>query len=251
MLALATIARAVAGPRRRGGARRRAALPGRASDASDPQIRKRNFAAAAAAFARAARATRSAPLYTDWGNAALGAGDPGGAALAYRRALVLDGGEARARKNLTWLRTRMPEGMRPRGGGATETLFFFHGTWSRDRRLVVGAAGFALMILLCVPWGGRRRPWLLAVAAGPGVLWLVMTGSLLVEDRHERDAVVMQPVVLRTADSAGAPARLSAPVPAGVEVAIVERRDGWSRLRLPSGTTGWVPETAIERVTSF
>lgn len=253
VLALATIA--APSPARADEAVRAARADYQAAlDASDPQIRKRNFAAAAAAFARAARATRSAPLYTDWGNAALGAGDPGGAALAYRRALVLDGSDARARKNLTWLRTRMPEGMRPRGGGATETLFFFHGTWSRDRRLVVGAAGFALMILLCIPWGGRggrRRPWLLAVAAGPGVLWLVMTGSLLVEDRHERDAVVMQPVVLRTADSAGAPARLSAPVPAGVEVAIVERRDGWSRLRLPSGTTGWVPETAIERVTSF
>ncbi len=219
-----------------------------ALDAADPQIRQRNFAAAATAFAKAARGARSAALYTDWGNAALGAGDVGGAALAYRRALTIDAVDGRARKNLTWLRSRMPEGMRPASGGATETLFFFHGSWSRDRRLLVGAAGFAVMVLLLMPWGGRRRAWLAAVALAPGLTWIAMTVSLVVEDRHRSDAVVMQSIVLRTADSAGAPPKLATQLPAGVEVVIVERRDDWARVRLPSGTTGWLPASVVERV---
>ena len=219
-----------------------------ALDAADPQIRQRNFAAAASSFAKAARASRSAALYTDWGNAALGAGDVGGAALAYRRALELDRDDGRARKNLTWLRSRMPEGMRPSGGGATETLFFFHTTWSRDQRLLVGAVAFALMVLLLVPWRGSRRVWMVATAAAPGLIWAAMTVSLLIEERHSPDAVVMQASVLRTADSAGAPPKLSSQLPAGVEVVVVERRDDWTQVRLPSGTTGWLPAAAIERV---
>ncbi|HUQ05160.1 MAG TPA: SH3 domain-containing protein [Kofleriaceae bacterium] len=219
-----------------------------ALDAGDPQIRQRNFAAASAAFAKVARSSRSAALYADWGNAALGAGDVGGAALAYRRALSLDSDESRARRNLTWLRSRMPEGMRPTGGGATETLFFFHSSWSRDQRLVVGAAAFALMVLLFVPWGGKRRPWMVAVAIAPALTWVAMTVSLVVEDRHSADAVVMQASILRSADSAGAPPRLSSQLPAGVEVVIVERRDAWTQIRLPSGTTGWLPAGTVERV---
>ena len=219
-----------------------------ALDATDPQIRQRNFAAAAAAFAKLARASRSAALHTDWGNAALGAGDVGGAALAYRRAVILDPGDERARRNLAWLRGRMPDGMRPAAGGATQTLFFFHGDWTRDRRLVVGAVGFAAMMLLLVPWGGTRRRGMMAAALLPGLVWAAMTLSLLLEDRRTSDAVVMQSVVLRVADRNGAPPKLANPLPAGVEVSLLERREDWDRIRLPSGETGWVPSSSTERV---
>ncbi|MBZ0233097.1 MAG: hypothetical protein K8M05_12270 [Deltaproteobacteria bacterium] len=113
---------------------------------------------------------------------------------------------------------------------------------------VVGAAGFAAMVLLLVPWGGRRRPWMVAVALAPAITWVAMTVSLVVEDHHTSDAVVMQASILRTADSAGAPPRLASQLPAGVEVVIVERRDAWTQIRLPSGTTGWLPAAAVERV---
>jgi hypothetical protein len=219
-----------------------------ALDASDPQIRQRNFASASAAFAKIARSSRSAALYADWGNAALGAGDIGGAALAYRRALALDAGETRARRNLTWLRSRMPEGMRPTGGSATETLFFFHSSWSRDQRLLVGAFAFAITVLLLVAWGGRRRGWMVALSILPGLTWVAMTVSLLVEDRHTTDAVVMQARVLRTADSVNAAPTLATQLPAGVEVVIVERREDWTQIKLPSGTRGWLPAGSVERV---
>src|SRR6185436_19035684 len=108
--------------------------------------RKAAFARAAKGFGEAVRAMPDRPeLLTDWGNAALGAGDVATATLAYRRALVIDGGNRRARHNLAWLRSRQAEMFRPVAGGATDTLLFFHG-WPRARKLLVGSAAFAIAI---------------------------------------------------------------------------------------------------------
>jgi len=210
--------------------------------------RKAAFARAETAFGEAVRALPERPeLLTDWGNAALGAGDIATATLAYRRALALDGGNARARHNLAWLRAQKPDMFRPPGGSATDTLLFFH-AWPRGRKLLVGSAAFAAAILLLVPWSGRRRRGLAGLAVLPFAIWLGMIASVAFEDRHAADAVVMENVVLRAADSAGAPAALAQPLPRGVEVTVLERRDAWSKIRLAGGTAGWVPVGAVERV---
>jgi hypothetical protein len=215
---------------------------------TDASARHAAFARAAAGFARIAADFPDHPdLLADWGNAALGAGDVASATLAYRRALALDGGNARARKNLAWLRNRQPEGLRPSGDTAADALLFSP-QGPRARRLGVGAAAFAAAVLLLVPWIGRRRRGLVALALVPLAIWLAMLASVLLEDRHTSDAVVMDAVVLRAADSAGAPAATSQPLPRGAEVTIVERRDAWTRIRLPSGTAGWVQSGSLERV---
>jgi hypothetical protein len=114
--------------------------------------------------------------------------------------------------------------------------------------LLIGAVAFAIGVLFLVPWTGRRRKALAGVSIVPFAIWLAMSVSLVVEDRHEDDAVVMDGVVLRAADSAGAPATLTQPLPRGVEVTIVEQRDTWTRIRLASGTAGWVPGGAVQRI---
>jgi hypothetical protein len=216
---------------------------------TDATARKAAFARAATALGQAADELPDRPeLLTDWGNAALNAGDVATATLAYRRALAIDGGNKRARDNLKWIRDKQPESMRPAASSATDTLLFFH-HWPRSRRLLVGAAAFAIAILLLVPWRGRRRRALTGVAVIPFAVWLATLGSLVLEDRHTDDGVVMDAVVLRAADSAGAPAALSQPLPPGVEVRLVERRDGWTKLSLANGTAGWVPDGAIQRIT--
>lgn len=215
---------------------------------TDATARKAAFARAAIALGDAARGLPDRPeLLTDWGNAALGAGDVATATLAYRRALTFDGGNARARHNLTWLRSRQSDAFRPAASGATDTLLFFH-TWPRARKLIVGAAAFALAILLVVPWAGRRRRGLTGLAVLPFVVWLAMTASVVLETDHGDDGVVMDDVVMRAADSAGAPAALSQPLPRGVEVTVLERRDAWTRIQIANGTSGWVPGGAVERV---
>ena len=215
---------------------------------TDAAARKAAFLRAATKLGEAARVLDDYPeLLTDWGNAALAAGDVASATLAYRRALAVDGGNARARRNLAWLRGRQPDGLRPIEGSATESLFFFH-RWPRPTRWLVGAAAFAIGILLLVPWRGRRRRGFAGLALLPLAVWLAMIVSLLIEDRHRDDAVVMDGVVLRAADSAGAPAAMAQPLPVGTEVTLVERRDTWLKIRLASGTAGWVPDGAVQRV---
>lgn len=222
--------------------------------------RRAQFGQAQEAFAAAARALPGRPeLLTDWGNAALNAGDVATATLAYRRALLVDGEQPRAARNLALLRSKQSESYRADAASATGTLFFFH-LWPRARRLLVGALAFAVAILLLVPWrraapeddaaagarGWRRTARALALA--PFTVWAAMSMSLLLEDRHADDAVVMSSVVLRAADSAGAPAALSQPLPRGAEVTVVSRRDSWARVRLPSGSAGWVPSSAVELI---
>jgi tetratricopeptide (TPR) repeat protein len=215
---------------------------------TDASARKAAFARAATLLGDAARATPDHPeLLTDWGNAALAAGDVSTATLAYRRALALDAENPRARHNLAWLRSRQSETVRPADDASSDTLFFFH-EWPRSRRLLVGAIAFAAAILLLVPWRGRRHRALAGLALLPAAIWIAMTVSLLLENRHPDDAVVVDDAVLRAADSAGAPAALSQPLPRGAEVTIVERRDAWTKVRLSGGASGWVPSGAVERI---
>jgi hypothetical protein len=210
--------------------------------------RRAAFSRAAAAFGEAVRVTPDRPeLLTDWGNAALGAGDVATATLAYRRALAIDGGNPRARHNLAWLRSRQADAFRPAAGGAADTLLFFH-AWPRARKLLVGALAFAIAILLLVPWSGRRRRGFVGLALLPLAAWIAMLASIVIEDRRPDDAVVMDDVVLRAADSPGAPAALPQPLPRGVEVTVLERRDTWTKVRLAGGIAGWVPAGAVERV---
>jgi hypothetical protein len=216
----------------------------------DAAARRAAFGRAAAALAEVAAAHPDSPgVLTDWGNAALGAGDVGTATLAYRRALASHSGDARARRNLTWLRARQPDTLRPAADGAAQALFFFH-EWTVGRRLVVGAAAFALALLLAAPWSPRRRRLLLGLAALPAAIWLAMTISVLAAEDRGDDAVVLESAVLRAADSPGAPPALSSPLPAGVELVVLERRAGWSRVALASGTTGWLPDGALALVTA-
>ena len=84
----------------------------------------------------------------------------------------------------------------------------------------------------------------------PAAVWLAMTVSVLFEDRHVNDAVIMDAVVLRAADSSGAPPALTQPLPRGAEVVITEKRDNWAKVRIAAGTVGWVPTGAVQRISN-
>jgi hypothetical protein len=217
-----------------------------AMSTTDASQRKATFARAATALADAARALPGRPeILADLGTAALSAGDVGTATLAYRRALAIDPDNARALRNLKWLRSKQGELFRSTSNSATDTLFFFH-AWPGSTRLLAGAIAFALALLLLVPWGGRRR--FAAFALVPAAIWVAMIASLALEDRRPHDAVVMDSVMLRAADSAGAPSAMSQALPRGAEVTLLEARDGWTKVRLANGASGWVPASAVERV---
>lgn len=223
----------------------------RAMAITQASARKAAFLRAEAALADAVRSNPDRPeLLADWGNAALAAGDVGNATLAYRRSLAIDSGNARARRNLAWLRSRQPDVLRPGTSGAADALLFFN-DWPRGRRLLGGAVAFAIVVLLLAPWGSwtyRRRRGLRVIALVPAAVWVALTASALLEDRRPDDAVVMDATVLRAADSAGAPAALAQTLPTGTEVMVLERRDAWTRVRIANGTAGWVPSGTVQRI---
>ena len=213
---------------------------------TDVTQRKAAFQRAETLLGAASDASPGRPeLLADWGNAALAAGDVGTATLAYRRALAIDPRNARALRNLSLIRERAPELLRPlTHAGAAETLLFFS-DWPRSQQLLLGAACFAIAVLLLVPWTGRRRRGLALLAILPAIVWLATLYAAITEDHHASDAIVLDATTLRAADSAGAPAALVQPLPPGTEVAVVERRGAWAKVRIASGTAGWVEGGAI------
>lgn len=221
-------------------------------------------------------------LLSDWGNAALLAQEPGRAVLAYRRALSLDPTLSRARRNLSFLRDRLPDWLpRPKPGDALASLLFFQQSLAvPHRHLLLSLLGLLVAALLCLPpllSLRRRRPrasddaspgreanpgtadpaaetamfdgvrLLRRVAVLPAVLAVAVLLSILGERESSREAVVvLGGSVLRSADSSGAPPSFAHPLPAGAELRIDEVRPPYARVSLADGQNGWILASTLE-----
>ena len=211
--------------------------------------RRQRFADAQRRFGQLANAHPNAPeLLADWGNAALGAGDTGTAVLAYRRALLLDPGHDRAARNLATLRSSLPAWLpRPASASAIDSLLFWRGLLSVSGQLLLGGVLFAIGILLLAPWPGPGRRPMRSGGVACLVLCSVVTALALLTPNPANHAVVIaDETTLHTADSRGAPALLPTPLPAGTEVTIIERREGWTRVALADGADGWIAAASME-----
>ena len=192
----------------------------------------------------------AAELQVDWGNAALGAQDRGWAVLAWRRALHADPANERALRNLKWVRDRLPVWLpRPASAGALDSLMFWRDRLTAAQLLVIGGVGFALAVLLLVPWRGAPQTWRRALAALAASVWLAATASaLLAANGKDAAVVVLDGATLRSADSVGASPTYPNPLPAGTEVRVVEDRATWLRVALADGTQGWLSASGVARV---
>lgn len=215
-------------------------------------------AARLAGFARAQRAfaslvddgVASAALYTNLGNAALQAQDRGAAVLAYHRALRLDPERRAARQNLEHVRQRLPAWVpRPSAESGFEGLF--------DDRLVPrvwrarGAAFAFLLGSIGVVMSIRVRAgaWR-GFAVSAFVVWGVLFGSTFVGGAADRPLAVLiaSETTARSADSSLAALALPEALPGGVEVDLLEAREGWARVRLANGRDVWVRRANVARV---
>ncbi len=95
--------------------------------------------------------------------------------------------------------------------------------------------------------GTNRRPRLRLAA---GLLGLLLTGAALwasaAETADPRAVVVAPASVLRTAPALGADSVRA--LPEGLPLRLRHRRDEWTRVALPDGTTGWLRTTALGTV---
>ena len=222
-----------------------------ALDETDRLLRVRLFAKAERALRPlAATHPRASALQVDWGNAALGAQDAGRAVLAYRRALRLAPGNARARANLAWLRDQQPVWLpRPASAGAIDSLLFWRERFTPAQLLLAGAVAFAGAALLLAPWSPRQPRWLRSAGAVLLLAWVAATASALFTDDHDDALVVVADgAVLRTADSLGAAPAFANPLPAGTELGRIESRQAWLRVFLADGTVGWLPAASVAPV---
>jgi len=219
---------------------------------SDRDARLAGFARAERGFASlVADGVRTPALFTNLGNAALQAQHTGRAVLAYHRALALEPDAATARQNLAHVRSRLPAWVPRRDAGEGAQRLLFYRQIDPRTRSTIAALCFAAMAA-CVVLAVRRREGAfrgLAIAFGLG--WASGIASLAYDARTGRDdlaVVVADEVAARSADSTLSPLALPEPLPAGVEVEILEERGGWARVRLANGRDVWVRASVVERV---
>jgi len=227
-----------------------------ALDTEQRDLRLAGFRNAERLFARvAAGESRNPELYTNLGNAALQAEHLGAAVLAYRRALALDPDHPRAVQNIEHARNLLPEWVpRPTRSGMLDTFFLWHRTLSRSERSLGAALAFAvggLLLAAGLRFGKKGNNVARNAAIVPGLVWVALLASLAIDTgQRTRDEAVLvaDETLARAADSVLAPQTLSAPLPGGVEVQILEQRSPWLRVRLASGRDAWIPESAAVRV---
>ena len=227
------------------------------TESRDPRLEE--FRASQRLFARVAKMAGvagavSADLYTNLGNAALQAEDLGRAILAYRRALRIDADHSRAVQNLAHARTLLPGWVpRPEPAGVLDSFFSWHRTLQRNLRRLLAAICFAVAAA-SVGIGIRFRQVSFRNAAIlPALAWATLTASVVADsslDSNHAAVVTLPEVVARAADSALAPSALPEPLPAGVELRVLDRRPPWLRVRLANGRDAWLTESSVTMVGS-
>jgi tetratricopeptide (TPR) repeat protein len=228
-----------------------------AMETSDRHQRVQRFAQAEQLFRRLLDGDaqhpplRNAELFVNAGNAALQAERVGPAIAAYRRALALDPRHARARQNLAYARSLVPDwARRPDSPHYLDTLFFWHALLTPAQVSLV-ACGWFLVAAILFAWGhATNRSPARFLAALPWLIWLILTLSLWWNRTGHApgEVVVVTETVLRSADSENASPRLANPLPSGAELDLLQQQDRWSEVRVPGGRTGWLLTSALERI---
>lgn len=195
---------------------------------------------------------RNADLYTNLGNSALGAQQLGPAILAYRRALTVEPGHAQAAKNLAHARTLLPSwAPSPESDTLIDTFLFWTRMFSISAQALTASLFFALASVLLAAAIRWKLAWARNLAIVPLAIWVTMTISILVQSSSAGAAemvVVADEAVGYSADSTGSPPRFAEPLPGGVEVQLIEDRNGWAHVRLVDGRDAWLRRATLQPV---
>lgn len=219
---------------------------GDALNAGEHNLRTERFRRAQRLFHKVIEDTgvANADLYVNMGNAALQCEQMGQAVLAYRHALVIEPGHRRAHENLNYARHMLPDWVpRPQTRTLLDTFFFWHQTISRSGRNLMASLCFsaaAILMAIAIRW---KRNWARNTAVLAVVVWAALTGLSLWERWHTTNnqaVITASQVVVRSADSIGAPPRFAEPLPAGTEVEVTDQRQSWAHVRLANGRDGWI-----------
>jgi hypothetical protein len=226
----------------------------RALAPTDPEEAAQRAARAAAALQALAddQSAPSAPLCRSLGNARLLSGDLGNAVLWYRRAVAADPADRAALDSLDYARSLLPASWTGQAQPSPSSLL------SRLPLPGVPATLWTLAVAWAAVWLGvlaRPRTLRLAIvgtAACLALLSATVAAALAARSpaRHAADQVVLvAPAQAHSGpDAAVYPEVFTAPIPAGVEARVVDRRDGWVLLATAAADTAWIPADAVRAV---
>jgi len=181
-------------------------------------------------------------LYYNLGNTYFRLHDLGRAVLNYRRALRYLPEDDNLRQNLQAARNQQQDRIEPKQEAMIiKTLLFWHYDLSPRARLIL------LVMVNLGLWGGlglrvyrqQGQWWPLAVAL---LLTMMMTGSLLYDHfgRHANGVLVAAETMARKGDGLAYGPSFSAPLHAGLEFSLVEKRGEWLYIELADGRRCWV-----------
>lgn len=210
------------------------------------------FAQAEYGFASVvANGAENASLQTNLGNAALQAEHIGTAVLAYHRALRLEPEAKAARQNLAHIRTLLPSWVpRPSSPEGAQTLLFYRRFSVADRSYAAAACFVLAAASLAISVRRRDGAWR-GLAFTGGLVWALLIASIVldsVDDNSDLAVITADESRARSADSRLAALAYPEPLPAGVEVEMLEERMEWARVRLYNGRDVWVRGSNVTRV---
>lgn len=217
----------------------------------DVDVRKRYLEAAHQFSALAADGARSVNLFVNTANAYTFAGDPARGLLWYLRARKI-ANTAETRRGIATLRRigKTDPELQPRGT-IGRVLMFWHYDLQRSTKQRVFFSLFppGCGLLLVAVLAARARRTLLRVGFVLALLGAGIGASDLVSGLYPPPA---RAVVVRVQPGrAGNGESYSVLVPevrAGQEVRIIEAREAWVHIALPSGPSCWLPAAAVEKV---
>ncbi len=185
-------------------------------------------------------------LYYNLGNIYFKMSDLGRAILNYRRAQQLTPNDRKLLQNLQFARAQRQDSFKePEQTQVLKTIFFLHYDFSVTIRQRLFLSLFILTWLLAIIAIWYQPVWLKITLGVVVFLTLSLVVSLYItlrQMRNNRPGVVLaKEVVARKGDGESYTASFTAPLHAGTEFVLLERRTGWSEVRLPDGQTGWLP----------
>lgn len=193
----------------------------------------------------------NAPLYYNLGNAYYRSNKIGPAVLSFERALHIDPNFTAASDNLTLTQSRIANKITP-----IPEIFFVR-WWKNitsaahaNTTAIISLFLFIALIGILLLNRFRKPQWLRGqMIGGLALIWLcsLIIAAESAVNAHSRDiAVVMQSdAPLMTSNQQ---TKTQSLIPEGTTVKIISVKSSWIEVTLPDGRTGWLVETALERI---
>lgn len=193
----------------------------------------------------------NAPLYYNLGNAFYRSNKVGPAVLNFERALRIDPDFAAASDNLTLTQSRIANKINPL------PEIFFVKWWKNltdaahaNTTAIISLVLFIALICLLLLHRFRKPQWLRGqIIGGLAAIWicaLIIAVQSAVNANARDMAVVMQgDAPLMTSNQQ---TKTQSLIPEGTTVKIISVKSGWIEVELPDGRSGWLVETALERI---